>query len=73
MINLQQVCKSLEQKRCCIHNQNPVAVVKGELINLTCCCEDFQKKLETQIDVEVGKQFDKSVDDAFRGLGDEFI
>lgn len=68
MIDLKQICKTLEQKSCRTHNKKPTATVSGQSIKLSCCCDNFQKELEKQIDVEVSKQLDKSIDDAFKGF-----
>lgn len=66
MVDLKQICRTLETKRCSIHNEKPKATVSGSSINLTCCCDKFLKELEQQIDIEISKQVDKAIDDIFK-------
>jgi len=68
MIDLKQICRTLETKRCRTHNEKTTATVSGKSIKLSCCCDKFQKELENQIDNEVAKQVDKGIDDAFKGF-----
>ena len=45
-IDLKQISRTLESKRCRTHNQKPTAKVVGQKIEFTCCCEKFKKELE---------------------------
>lgn len=69
MINLQKICRVLEQHRCKEHNQKPTATISGQSIKLTCCCDQFQKELETKISNEGLRQINKKIDDIFKSIG----
>lgn len=68
MIDLKQICRKIEQQHCRTHNQKPTAIVRGKSIKLTCCCDNFQKQLEKQIEDEALKQVDKGIEDIFKGF-----
>lgn len=67
-IDLNKICRTLETKRCGVHNKNPTAIVVGEQIKVTSCCDKFQNELEKEMDIESSKQADKGIDDAIKGF-----
>lgn len=66
MIDLKQVCRTIEAKRCRTHNEHPKAIVSGKDIKLTTCCSNFQKELEKVVKDELSKQAEKSINDIFK-------
>jgi hypothetical protein len=64
MIDLNKICIVLRTTKCKVHQENPEATVDGDSIKLTTCCNDFQDKLEEDIDSEVSKQLDSAIDNA---------
>ena len=68
LINRKKICDKLEQHTCKVHGSHPKAFVEGKSINITACCEEFHQELEGIMDIEVGKQLDKSIDDVLDEL-----
>jgi hypothetical protein len=66
MIDLKKVCRMVETKRCRDHNEKPKAIVKGSSINLTTCCDKFQKELQKIIETEITKQTGEAIKKMFK-------
>ena len=66
MIDLKKVCRLVENKRCKEHHENPKAVVKGNSINLTTCCDKFQKESQKIIENEIAKQTEEAIKKMFK-------
>lgn len=66
MIDLKKACKLVEAKQCKEHNEKPKAIVKGSSINLTTCCNRFQKELQKVIENEIAKQTEDAIKKMFK-------
>lgn len=66
MIDLKKVCKLVEVKQCKEHHEKPKAIVKGSSINLSTCCDRFQKELQKVIENEIAKQTEDAIKKMFK-------
>lgn len=69
-MNLNLVKSKLESQVCSSHHEHPSITIKGEGFTISCCCEEFQKKLvelSTKYIGELAKQeIENSIKKAFR-------
>lgn len=59
--DLKKICEVLEKTKCRVHNKKPNAKVVSGKIQITPCCDKFQKECEKIIDDETLKQIDAAL------------
>ena len=49
---LRIICNEIETSRCKTHNENPIAVVIGNSIKLSTCCDKFEDELNRKLNLK---------------------
>lgn len=62
MIDLQAICRQLEQMKCTVHHRHPHAFVEGNSISITACCDEFHEMISDRMDQLMNDQIDSSLD-----------
>jgi len=68
LINLNSICKEIEQQQCPVHHQYPTTTVENNSIKIKACCNPFQDNLERLLDLKIGEQLDSQIDDVFNSI-----
>ena len=65
-MNLREIARKLETEHCAKHRQKATAIVKGDSIELICCCDEFKTKLIEKMESEIEKQVEDDIKNIFK-------
>lgn len=66
MLDLNKICRSLQNKTCKEHNEKPNAKVSRDSIEFTPCCDKFRKEVQQKIEEEISKQTQEAIAKLFK-------
>ncbi|MDO6803936.1 hypothetical protein Q4595_15910 [Wenyingzhuangia sp. 1_MG-2023] len=67
-MDLRKIARNLERERCSKHNEHPKATPKRDSIDISCCCEEFRKKITNKMSLEIKKEVENDLKKAFKGF-----
>jgi hypothetical protein len=65
-MDLKKIARNLEREKCTKHNENVKATPKRDNIEISCCCEEFRKKIVTKMQSEIKKEVENEIKKAFK-------
>lgn len=65
-MDFKKIARNLERERCSKHNENPKATPKKDKIDISCCCEDFQKIIIKKMEKEIAKEIENDLKNIFK-------
>ncbi|HLF51894.1 hypothetical protein [Flavobacterium sp.] len=66
LLDLNKICRSLQNKTCKEHNEKPNAKVSGDSIKFNPCCDKFGKEVQKKIEEEISKQTEEAIAKMFK-------
>lgn len=66
ILDLQKIKKKIEALKCREHNQSPSVKIENGNLNISCCCNSLDKKVQEIIDKDIEGSVDDLVGNLFK-------